>query len=100
MTEREKGSLLVDETEKIINSKLNAVDAKLRNVTELSYEELYDLVLEANSLILMVTGDDFETYEMWKYRLFVNPDGRVYLTQGQEVDTDYVPSDYRELDED
>jgi hypothetical protein len=100
MANLEKGAIFGVVTEKIINTKLMEVDARLRNPVEMPYEDLFNLVLEANSLILMVTGDDFEAYEMWKYRLFVNPDGRVYLTQGAEVDTDYVPSDYRELDED
>ncbi len=100
MTEQDKGLIFAAETEKIINNKLIAVEKRLRRAEKMSYESLYNLVLEANSLILMVTGDDFEAYETWKYRLFVNPDGRVYLTQGAEVDTDYVPSDYRELDED
>lgn len=100
MTETEKGSILAEETERIINTKLTEIEERLRRADKMSYENLFDLVLEANSMILMVCGDDFEAYETWKYRLFVNPDGRVYLTQGAEVDTDYVPADYRELNED
>ena len=99
MSENDKGQLFAREAERIINSKLMQVEAKLRKADSMPYEDLIDLVLEANSLILMISGDDFETYEAWKYRLFVNPDGRVYLTQGMEVDTDYQPDDYRPLDE-
>lgn len=100
MTEKDKGLILATETEKIINNKLIAIEQKLRRAEKMSYEKLYDNVLEANSLILLVCGDDVEAYEAWKYRLFVNPDGRVFLTQGIEVDTDYVPVDFKELDED
>lgn len=100
MADTEKGALFGPETEKIINTKLMGIEARLKNDLELSYKELYNLVLEANSLILMITGDDFESYEMWKYRLFVSPDNRIYLTQGTEVDTDYVPADYKPLDGD
>lgn len=99
MSENDKGLILANEADRIINNKLIQIEAKLRKAETMSYEELMDLVLEANSLILMISNDDFETYESWKYRLFVNPDGRVYLTQGLEVDTDYQPEDYRPLDE-
>lgn len=100
MTEQDKGLIFATETERIINNKLIAIEKRLRRAEKMSYENLYDLVLEANSLILMICGDDVESYETWKYRLFVNPDGRVYLTQGAEVNTDYVPADFRELNED
>jgi len=100
MTEKDKGLIFATETEKIINNKLIAIEKKLQRAENMSYEKLYDNVLEANSLILLVCGDDVEAYEAWKYRLFVNPDGRVFLTQGIEVDTDYVPADFQELDED
>ncbi len=100
MTENKKGLILAVETERIINEKLIAIEYKLRRPDKISYHKLVDLALEANSLILLVCGDDIESYESWKYRLFVNPDGRVYLTQGLEVDTDYVPADFRELNED
>lgn len=100
MTENDRGQILARETEKIINGKLIAIEEKLRTTEKMSYEKLYDYVLEANSLILLVCGDDFEAYETWKYRLFVNPDGRVFLIQGTEVDTDYIPTDFKELDED
>lgn len=99
MAETDKGSILADETERIINTKLINVEAKLRKAKDLSYDELLDLVLLANSLILMVCNDDFDLYDLWKYRLFVNPDGAVYLTQGTEVDTDYLPENYRPLNE-
>ena len=99
MPKEKKGQILVDATEKIINDKMSIVETKLREADKMPYEELLNLVLEANNLILFICGDDFETYETWKYRLFVNSEGGVYLTQGVEVDTDYFPSDYKPLDE-
>lgn len=99
MAENDKGLILAKEAERIINTKLIQIEAKLRKSDKMPFDELMDLVLEANSLILMISDEDPETYETWKYRLFVNPDGNVYLTQGLEVDTDYQPDNYRPLDE-
>ena len=99
MPETQKGQILAAETEKIINRQLIHLDKRLRNPEDISYDTLYSMVLEANKLIKMICMDDFDAYESCKYRIFINQEGRVYLTQGQEIDTDYLPDDFRPLDE-
>ncbi len=53
-----------------------------------SEQELTDLLIEANSLIDFMCGDDDVSYNEKAYRMFRQSNGEIMITRGEEVDVD------------
>lgn len=71
--------------------RLEEAEAKIRAISgEEKRDDIANLLTEANSLISLACGDDENLYEVWRYRMFVDPDsGKITIIQGDEIDVDY-----------
>ena len=74
----------------LMNKKLDKLELELSAVdTTESVEEIGKLLSEINSWISMISGENEELYEEWRYHLILTPGGKAIVVQGRDVDVDF-----------
>ncbi len=81
---------------KIVTRNIKEAENEINRLIEEadSVEELHMAIIECNSHISLLCGDDEELYQEWKFRLFLLPSGKYTVIQGLEIDTDYSPESF------
>ena len=75
---------------KMMHDKLVDMQKQINSLEgDSTLDEVTELLVDANSWVSLLCGDNENAYEDWRYRLFMTSIGQAIVIQGQEVDVDF-----------
>lgn len=91
MANEEHRQRLFDEfVTKLMDKRLDGLEKELSLVESAdSIEEIGELLVEINSWISMICGENDELYERWRYHLILSPGGKAMVVQGADIDVNF-----------
>lgn len=75
---------------KMMHGKLAEMQEKIENAQNMkSLDDVAELLVDGNSWISLLCGDNEDLYDEWRYRMFQTANGQVVVVQGKEFDVDF-----------
>lgn len=74
----------------MMHDKLVEIQRQIENASEKeSMDEVAELLVDANSWVSLLCGENEELYSEWRYRMFQTVNGQLVVVQGKEIDVDF-----------